>query len=186
MTTQHTLPETLPKALPTADGLLNVLFEKIHPLLKADTAIVGIQSGGVWIMENLLPRFAGAIQIHHIVHGMLDISMHRDDYAKRGLKNKMQPSQIRFDVQNKHIILIDDIFYTGRTTRAAMNELFDYGRPASITLAVLINRGGRELPIQPDIAAHNMQLTPAQRLQLSRNPDGSLHLALESHEKFSE
>lgn len=166
-------------ALPKAETLLDTLFEKIHPRLKADTAIIGIQSGGVWIMENLMPRFSAAMQTHHIEHGMLDVSMHRDDYSKRGLKNKMQPSKIRFDVQNKHIILIDDIFYTGRTTRAAMNELFDYGRPASITLAVLVDRGGRELPIQPDIAAHCMQLTPAQRLQLSRNTDGSLHIALE-------
>jgi pyrimidine operon attenuation protein/uracil phosphoribosyltransferase len=175
-----TKPTSLTEALPQADELLNVLFQAIYPLLKADTALVGIQSGGVWMMENLLPKFSPAIEKYHIEHGMLDVSMHRDDYAKRGLKNKMQPSQIRFDVQNKHIILIDDIFYTGRTTRAAMNELFDYGRPASITLAVLINRGGRELPIQPDIAAHSMQLTPAQRLQLSRNVDGSLHIALES------
>ncbi len=174
-----TMPITPPDALPKADDLLNVLFQAINPLLKADSAIIGIQSGGVWVMENLLPRFSAAIQLHHIEHGMLDVSMHRDDFTKRGLKNKMQPSKIRFDVQNKHIILIDDIFYTGRTTRAAMNELFDYGRPASITLAVLINRGGRELPIQPDIAAHCMHLTPEQRLQLSRNTDGSLHIALE-------
>lgn len=175
MTTPLTSQETLPKA----ETLLNVLFQAINPLLKADTAIVGIQSGGVWIMENLLPLFSTGIEKYHIEHGMLDVSMHRDDYSKRGLKNKMLPSQIRFDVQNKHIILIDDIFYTGRTTRAAMNELFDYGRPASITLAVLINRGGRELPIQPDIAAYQMQLTPEQRLQLSRNTDGSLNIALE-------
>lgn len=173
-----------PPTLPNAEDLFNNLAEQIFPLLKANTALVGIQSGGVWILEKLLPRFAAQIQQYQIEHGMLDVSMHRDDYAKRGLKNKMQPSQIRFDVQNKHIILIDDIFYTGRTTRAAMNELFDYGRPASIHLAVLINRGGRELPIQPDMTAHNMQLTPAQRLQLSRDTDSVLHLALESNENI--
>ncbi len=115
-----------------------------------------------------------------IPHGMLDAALYRDDYAQRGLKTEPKPSQIPFDVQNTHIILIDDIFYTGRTARAAMNELFDYGRPASITLAVLINRGGAELPIQPNIVGAEILLRPDQSLQLSQDTKGKLHLSLEN------
>ena len=115
-----------------------------------------------------------------IPHGMLDAALYRDDYAQRGLKTEPKPSQIPFDVQDTHIILIDDIFYTGRTTRAAMNELFDYGRPASITLAVLINRGGAELPIQPNIVGAEILLRPDQSLQLSQDTKGKLHLSLEN------
>lgn len=103
---------------------------------------------------------------------------YRDDYAQRGLKIANRPSQIAFDVENKHIILIDDVFYTGRTTRAAMNELFDYGRPASITLIALINRGGRELPITPQLVAADLSLNASQHLQLIQLADGSLALEL--------
>lgn len=169
--------ENLP-TLPDAETLLIALSNQLSPLLRGNTALVGIQSGGVWIMERLLPLLATQIQTLNIEHGMLDVSMHRDDYAKRGLKSKIKPSQILFDVQDKHIILIDDVFYTGRTTRAAMNELFDYGRPASITLAALVNRGGRELPITPQITAYEMQLSAKHHLQLSKNPDGTLFLSL--------
>jgi len=169
--------EILP-TLPNAETLLIELSNKLSPLLSINTALVGIQSGGVWIMERLLPLLSTKIQTLNIAHGMLDVSMHRDDYAKRGLNSKMKPSQITFDVQDKHIILIDDVFYTGRTTRAAMNELFDYGRPASITLAALVNRGGRELPITPQVTAYEMQLDAEHHLQLSKNTDGTLFLSL--------
>ena len=109
----------------------------------------------------------------------MDAALYRDDFAQRGLKNQSQAANIAFDVQGKHIILIDDIFYTGRTTRAAINELFDFGRPASITLAVLINRGGAELPIQPQIVGATIPLTSNQRFQLSQTTQGKLNLALE-------
>jgi pyrimidine operon attenuation protein/uracil phosphoribosyltransferase len=106
--------------------------------------------------------------------------MYRDDFSQRGLKTEPKPSNINFDVTDKHIILIDDIFYTGRTTRAAMNELFDYGRPASITLAVLINRGGAQLPIMPQIVGATILLEAHERLQLSQDTAGQLHLSLET------
>jgi pyrimidine operon attenuation protein / uracil phosphoribosyltransferase len=105
--------------------------------------------------------------------------MYRDDYNQRGLKAEPKPANISFDITDKHIILIDDIFYTGRTTRAAMNELFDYGRPASITLAVLINRGGAQLPITPQIVGANIVLNTDESLQLSFDTKGKLHLSLE-------
>lgn len=167
-------------SLPNAEELLKTLAKKLHPLLKANTALVGIQSGGVWLMQRLLVLLEKDIAANAIEHGTLDVSFYRDDYGKRGLKAENRPSQIPFDVENKHIILIDDVFYTGRTTRAAMNELFDYGRPASITLVALVNRGGRELPIAPQITAADITLEASQNLQLIQNQDGTLCLELQS------
>jgi pyrimidine operon attenuation protein/uracil phosphoribosyltransferase len=169
-----------PNNLPNAEDLLKVLAQKLEPLLQNNTAVVGIQSGGVWLMQRLLVLLNDTITAKSIQHGTLDVSFYRDDYAKRGLKTENRPSQISFDVENKHIILIDDVFYTGRTTRAAMNELFDYGRPASITLVALVNRGGRELPITPQITAVDITLTADQNLQLTQNADGALRLELKS------
>lgn len=164
--------------IPNAEELLTILAEKLQPLLCENTALVGIHSGGVWLMQKLLVLLAPTIAAKGIEHGILDVSFYRDDYAQRGLKSENRPSQIPFDVDNKHIILIDDVFYTGRTTRAAMNELFDYGRPASITLAALVNRGGRELPIAPQIVAAEIPLDSSQNLQLVQNPDNTLSLEL--------
>ncbi len=167
-----------PATLPDAELLLNQLALHITPLLKENTALVGIHSGGVWLMQRLLTLLATPIAEYQIEHGALDVSFYRDDYAQRGLKVETRPSQIPFDVENKHIILIDDVFYTGRTTRAAMNELFDYGRPASITLVALVNRGGRELPIAPQFVAANISLATHENLQLQQDADGKLSLGL--------
>ena len=162
--------------LPDAEALLNTLADKLKPLITDNTALVGIHSGGAWLTERLLPMLSKGL-----THGMLDVSFYRDDFSQRGLHAENKPSQIRFDVQDRHIILIDDVFYTGRTISAAMNELFDYGRPASITLAVLVNRGGRELPIAPQITAAEIPLTKEQNLQLLRHDDGRFYLQLEEN-----
>lgn len=167
--------------LPDAEDLLKVLALELEPLLQKNTALVGIHSGGVWLMQRLLTLLENTISKHEIEHGTLDVSFYRDDYSKRGLKAENRPSQIPFDVENKHIILIDDVFYTGRTTRAAMNELFDYGRPASISLVALVNRGGRELPIAPQIVAADIPLEASQHLQLIKLADGTLVLELIQH-----
>lgn len=167
--------------IPNAEALLQILAEEIQPLLQPNTALVGIHSGGVWLMQRLLTLLENTISKHEIEHGTLDVSFYRDDYAQRGLKAENRPSQIPFDVENKHIILIDDVFYTGRTTRAAMNELFDYGRPASISLVALVNRGGRELPITPQIVAADLALDASQHLQLTKLLDGTLVLELTQH-----
>jgi pyrimidine operon attenuation protein / uracil phosphoribosyltransferase len=159
--------------LPDAEQLLIKLADKIRPLLTPDTALVGIHSGGAWLMQRLLPMLG-----ENLASGVLDISFYRDDFSRIGLHPQTKPSQVPFDVQDKHIIIIDDVFYTGRTIRAAMNELFDYGRPASITLAVLVNRGGRELPIEPQITAMHLDLAPGQNLQLLRHEDGRFYLQL--------
>ena len=165
--------------LPNPETLLNQICAEIKATIDfngiENCALVGIHSGGVWLMDRVLKSLK--IDINN---GTLDAAMYRDDYNQRGLKEAPKPANIAFDVAGKHIILIDDIFYTGRTTRAAMNELFDYGRPASITLAVLINRGGAQLPIAPKIVGAHIELSAKQSLQLSMNTKGSLHLTLES------
>ena len=160
--------------LPNPEDLLAEITAKIQAQLQPNTALVGIHSGGVWLMQRILKNIK-----QDLPFGTLDAALYRDDYAQRGLKAEPKPSNIAFDVTDKHIILIDDIFYTGRTTRAAMNELFDYGRPASITLAVLINRGGAELPISPNIVGADVSLSPNQDLQLTQDASGKLLLSLQ-------
>lgn len=167
--------------IPQAEELLTRLEQKLVPLIQPQTAIVGIHSGGAWIAERLLPLLQQAHPDCSLVFGTLDSSFYRDDYHQRGLHAETRPSQIPFDVENRHIILLDDVFYTGRTIRAAMNELFDYGRPASITLAVLVDRGGRELPICPQVAAIQLELPFEQKLQLSRDDNNLLHFSLEAN-----
>ena len=110
--------------------------------------------------------------------GSVDVSFHRDDYHQRGLHAGSKSSQIPFDVEGAHIIIIDDVLYTGRTIRAAMNELFDYGRPGRIDLAVLSDRGGRELPVAPTWCPHRTTLPAAQMLALERADDGHLSFRL--------
>ena len=163
--------------LPNPEALFEMLTEQIKPMITAKTAIVGIHSGGAWLTERLLTILGKDIE-----NGILDVSLYRDDFNQRGLHNETKPSQIPFDVQDKHILLIDDVFYTGRTIRAAMNELFDYGRPASITLAVLVNRGGRELPIAPQISAFNTEIEASKNLQLLRHQNGTFYFTLEENE----
>lgn len=163
---------------PDAEVLLADLAAQLQPVMTGDTALVGIHSGGVWMMERLLPLLEKNLG-HPIEHGRLDVSFYRDDFGQRGLHQDTKPSQIPFEVEGRHIILIDDVFYTGRTIRAAMNELFDYGRPASISLAVLVNRGGRELPITPQYCAQEMQLATDRNLQLLQDAQGRFHFTLE-------
>jgi pyrimidine operon attenuation protein / uracil phosphoribosyltransferase len=162
--------------LPNPETLLVDITAKIAAKINPNSALVGIHSGGVWLMQRILQSLKTDIPF-----GTLDAALYRDDYAARGLKTDPKPSDIAFDVTDKHIILIDDIFYTGRTTRAVMNELFDYGRPASITLAVLINRGGAQLPIAPNIIGAEILLQANQNLQLTQNTKGKLHLEVEQN-----
>jgi len=166
--------------LPDPETLLTALTAKVVDAIQPNTAIVGIHSGGVWIMNRVLASIEQTLPT-----GTLDAALYRDDFSQRGLKSALQPANIPFDVKDKHIILIDDIFYTGRTTRAAINELFDYGRPANITLAVLINRGGAELPIQPQLVGADIPLSSDQRFQLSQDTQGKLALALAQSQESS-
>ncbi len=135
--------------------------------------LVGVASGGVWLAERL-ERDLGLI--HPM--GVLSSSMHRDDFSQRGLSGTAQ-TQLPFDVEGAHLIVLDDVLYTGRTVRAVLNELFDYGRPASVKLAVLVDRGGRQLPVQADVAAARIHLPASQSLQLARDAAGRLSLEVQ-------
>lgn len=135
--------------------------------------LVGIRTGGVWLADILARR----LELEEPC-GELDISFYRDDFSRNGLNPSVRPSHLPFATENRHILLIDDVIMSGRTIRAAMNELFDYGRPASIMLATLIDLGARELPIQPDVAACTLTLPAHQRVKLT----GPEPLAIELRE----
>ena len=160
-----------------AETLYQQLLSQIRTHLIGDPhplSIVGIHSGGVWIAERLVKDLGSAVAA-----GQIDVSFYRDDYAAKGLHAKVKPSQIPFDVDGAHILLVDDVLYTGRTIRAAMNELFDYGRPARILLAALVDRGGRELPIAADFVAHVAPFEPAVSVNLQRAEDGTLSFSID-------
>ena len=140
-----------------------------------EPAVVGIRTGGVWIAERLRTM----LQIHEPL-GELNIAFYRDDFSRIGIHPTVEPSSLPFDVDNRDLILVDDILYTGRTIRAAMNEIFDYGRPRSIRLAVLFDRSGRELPIQPTFTAARVTVSPQQRLALAQGEGGKFAFAVES------
>jgi pyrimidine operon attenuation protein/uracil phosphoribosyltransferase len=137
-------------------------------------AIVGIYSGGAWLAERLVTDLAMDNPA-----GFIDVSFYRDDYAKKGLHPDVKPTKIPFDVDGATIILVDDVLYTGRTTRAAINELFDYGRPAKIMLAALVDRGGRELPIAADFVAYAANFDTTSSVHLQRADDGKLSLSID-------
>lgn len=130
-----------------------------------DPCMVGIHTGGAWVARELHQRLGLSIPL-----GTLDISFYRDDFSRIGMHPQVRPSDLPFEVEDRHIILVDDVLHSGRTIRAAMNEIFDYGRPAKILLAVLLERSGRELPIQPDVCGRHMVLTPGQQVKLN-GPD---------------
>ncbi len=155
-----------------AEPMIAVLAEKIGTL-PTDTAIVGIHTGGAWVAERLHKMLGGAHPL-----GSLAVTLHRDDFAKRGLHPTKKSTEIDFDVDGRHILLVDDVIYTGRSLRAALNEIFDFGRPASVKLAVLVDRGSRELPFQPDYAAMTMAVAGDQELQLMQTVNGALRFEL--------
>ena len=156
-----------------AEALYGELQRGVRPLLTPETRLVGIVSGGQWLAERLqadlgLPGAAGAISS----------AMHRDDYAKRGLAASGQ-TMLPFDINGADILLLDDVLYTGRTIRAVVNELFDYGRPARVRLAVLVDRGGRQLPVAAEFAAARVVLPATQSLQLARADEGAFSFHVE-------
>lgn len=161
--------------LPKAPELLDLLVVRLQAYLAARQIsaplLIGIHSGGAWLAE----RLGSALGLQE-APGLLDISFYRDDYSQSGLHTGARPSRLPSAIDGRHVILVDDILYSGRTIRAALNELFDYGRPASVSLAVLISRDGRELPIQADCCALELSLPRTQVIKL-RGPE-PLHLEL--------
>ena len=160
--------------LPDAEKLCEQLAAELAPKLGPKSAMIGLYTGGAWLAERL----------HKILDmksplGLMDIAFYRDDYHEQGLHHDPKRTRIPFDVSGRDILLVDDVLYTGRTVRAAMNELFDYGRPASISLVVLADRGGRQLPICAQYCGAKVAVPAGQRLSLTRAADGRLALALE-------
>ncbi|HUW50759.1 MAG TPA: bifunctional pyr operon transcriptional regulator/uracil phosphoribosyltransferase PyrR [Sulfuricella sp.] len=160
--------------LPEVEELLRELAQQIRPHLTPDTVLVGIHTGGVWVAENLREQLGVKTPL-----GALDISFYRDDFSRIGLHPEVKPSRIPFEVEGRHIILVDDVLKTGRSIRAAMNDLFDFGRPASILLAVLVDRGGRELPIAARFVGVHLDLEDNQDIRLNRAESGQLSLSLD-------
>jgi pyrimidine operon attenuation protein/uracil phosphoribosyltransferase len=154
------------QALENVEILLGRLEASLKAELNArgleDAAMVGIHTGGAWIAERLHARLGLCEPL-----GLLDISFYRDDFSQIGMHPQVKPSNLPFRVEGRNLLLIDDVFFTGRTVRAALNEIFDYGRPAHVILGVLIERNGRQIPLRPDCAGASIDLAPEQRIKLS-------------------
>ena len=163
--------------LPDAEQLLKALTESMRPAVGPETGLIGIHTGGVWVAERLHTTFKPAVGL-----GTLDVSFYRDDYDQRGLHRDVKRSEIPFEIEGRDIILVDDVLFTGRTLRAALNEIFDYGRPARVRLAALIDRGGRELPIAPQFAGGTIELAAGESIELKRDARGRLAFVLHEQE----
>lgn len=156
------------------DRLLAQMTDELRRLLAAEgrdrPLMIGIRTGGVWVAERLHPMLGIEEPL-----GELSINFYRDDFTRIGLHPRVEPSSLPFHVDDRHILLVDDVLQTGRTVRAALNEIFDYGRPASVTLSVLADRGGHELPVRADVVGATVRLGPGEHLKLT----GPHPLALE-------
>lgn len=161
--------------LPDAELLCADLVRQLRPHVTPETGMVGIHTGGAWLAERLHQELGFVVPL-----GMLDISFYRDDYRKSGLHKSVRASKIPFDVNGRHLLLVDDVLYTGRTVRAAMNELFDYGRPESIRLAALVDRGERQLPICAQYVGTSLTVPKGSMLRLDRDASGRLTLRIDA------
>ena len=160
--------------LPEAEILLPKLAAELKAGVTPATAMIGLYTGGAWLAERLHTLLGLKDPL-----GLMDIAFYRDDYAKEGLKHDPKRTKIPFEVEGRDLLLVDDVLYTGRTVRAAMNELFDYGRPRSISLVVLADRGGRQLPIAAQHVGAVVEVPKGKRLRLKRADNGKLSLDLE-------
>ena len=150
-----------------AEALYKELLRGVRSLMGPETRLAGIASGGAWLAQRLHQDLGLSGSA-----GVLSSALHRDDFAQRGMAQSVQ-TQIEFDVNGADILVLDDVLYTGRTVRAVLNELYDYGRPACVRLAVLVDRGGRELPVAAEFAAARVALPASQQLALARAQDGT-------------
>ncbi len=170
----------LPEVAPLIDAITERLRARF-PRGGDEPCLVGVETGGVWLARRLHERLALASPF-----GRLDISFHRDDIGASGLNPTVRPSELPWDVAGRNLVLVDDVLYTGRTVRAALNEIFDWGRPRSVTLAVLVSRDGRELPVQADVAGIELVVPAGHEIKL-RGPDPlRLELVAQGAKKGSE
>jgi pyrimidine operon attenuation protein/uracil phosphoribosyltransferase len=161
-----------------AQALYGDLLSGVRSLMRPGSALVGIWSGGAWLAERLQQDLGLPGE-----HGVLSSALHRDDFGQRGLAVGTDQTRLPFEIEGRDLLLIDDVLYTGRTIRAAVNELFDFGRPASVRLAVLVDRGGRELPVEAGYSAARITLPPDQRLSLERDEAGVFSFRVEASER---
>ena len=159
-----------------AEALYADLLDAVRQFLQPGTALVGIWSGGAWLAERLQRDLNLAGEA-----GVISSALHRDDFGSRGLAAGTDHTRLPFEIEGRHLLLVDDVLYTGRTIRAAINELYDFGRPASVALAVLVDRGGRELPIAAAVSAARITLPREQRLSLARDAAGRFSFDIEEH-----
>jgi pyrimidine operon attenuation protein/uracil phosphoribosyltransferase len=157
-----------------AEALYGALRQGVRPLLREELSLVGVWSGGAWLAERLQADLGLPGR-----HGVISSTLHRDDFSSRGLASTKDATELPFAIDGRHILLIDDVLFTGRTIRAVINELFDFGRPASVQLAVLVDRGGRQMPIEAAYAAARVSLPDGQRLSLAREDSGAFTFSLE-------
>ena len=168
------------KPLPDAEQVLLTLTERMRPEISPETGLIGIHTGGVWLAERLHAALGLQVPL-----GSLDVSIYRDDYEIIGLHRDVKRSNVPFEVEARPLVLVDDVLFTGRTIRAAMNELFDYGRPANIRLAALIDRGGRELPIAAQWIGATIEIPRGELIELKRLDEGRLALTYYEQEGTS-
>lgn len=151
----------MPDVAPLLDSMASDIKKTVYPKHSKEPAMVGIHTGGAWLAKHLHASLGLKQPL-----GLMDISFYRDDFQGKGLHPQVQPSNLPFNVEGQHVILVDDVIMSGRTIRAALNELFDYGRPACVSLVALVDLPRRELPIQPDVWGIRMDLDPQQRIKL--------------------
>lgn len=166
---------TVATPIPDAEKLFEVLVGQLRTVVTPRTALIGIHTGGVWVARRLHAALGLKLPL-----GTIDIAFYRDDYNRRGLSQNVRPSDIPFDVADCDIVLVDDVLYTGRTIRAALNELFDYGRPGRVRLAALVDRGGRQLPIAPQFVGAVLEVPEDEQVALKQDSSGKFWLELES------
>ncbi len=168
-------------SLPSVEPLIEKLAQALTPYFSSPDSqpiIVGIETGGAWIAGRLQQRVAPGAEL-----GSLNISFYRDDFTRSGLHPTVKPSSLPTDIDDRTIVLVDDVLHSGRTVRAAMNEIFDYGRPKQIILAILIDRGEREIPIQADFVGATLELDSGSHIKLE-GPD-PLRLVIKSLENHA-
>jgi len=158
-------------ALPDPEALVRALAEQMRGKLSPDAGLVGIYTGGAWVAERLHRALGITVPL-----GLLAVTLHRDDFGSIGLHREVRRSQIPFPVDGREVVLVDDVLHTGRTVRAALNELFDFGRPSAVRLAVLADRGGRQLPFAADFTGDAVEVGVDEELVLS-NESGKLRFA---------
>ncbi len=175
---------TVPVTAADINTLINNMAEDVRQQLDdKQPLLIGIHTGGVWVAQQIASRLSSDFFVAPL--GMLNITYYRDDFTHIGMHPQVLPSDLPFDIDNRHLLLVDDILHSGRTVRAALNEIFDYGRPASVTLAVLIERDGHQLPFKADIIGKSIRVDTKHYIKLTKENGGILKLNVNTRENIT-